>query len=313
MKKAYTIRELIDTSYGKYKVKKAVTIEREYTKNINFFNFRFDVYSMARIINAKKEKIGNNVAIISEGRYEFLVTYLANIMINNTVLLIDGNLNNNIIEKNIRKFNIKTIFFSNINKEKVLEISKSNNLKKINLVNFDSYNQYPIIEYEKLINIGRYIENYSLANLLIEKEKSKNTIIINLDGTKRFCEEEIIENAYKLGKNIRVKKKKPIMALSQINTFYRLIIGVIIPVLYGLDILYQEENDNRYDISILEEHNKNITILYRKNKYIMENTGINANVVKLEDNLLKKKQRNAPNFILIKSKDRNKIEKRVLI
>ena len=106
MRKINTVKELVDFAYNKYKTKKAITIESDYIKNINYFNFRFDIYSMARVIKSKENQIRNNkIAIISEFRYEFLVTYLANIMVNNTVILIDNKLSKNTIEKVIKKHN----------------------------------------------------------------------------------------------------------------------------------------------------------------------------------------------------------------
>ena len=104
MRKINTVKELVDFAYNRYKTKKAITIESDYIKNINYFNFRFDIYSMARVIKSKENQIRNNkIAIISEFRYEFLVTYLANIMVNNTVILIDNKLSKNAIEKVIKK------------------------------------------------------------------------------------------------------------------------------------------------------------------------------------------------------------------
>ena len=110
MRKINTVKELVDFAYNRYKTKKAITIESDYIKNINYFNFRFDIYSMARVIKSKENQIRNNkIAIISEFRYEFLVTYLANIMVNNAVILIDNKLSKNAMEKVIKKYNINTI------------------------------------------------------------------------------------------------------------------------------------------------------------------------------------------------------------
>ena len=135
MRKINTVKELVDFAYNKYKTKKAITIESDYIKNINYFNFRFDIYSMARVIKSKENQIRNNkIAIISEFRYEFLVTYLANIMVNNTVILIDNKLSKNTIEKVIKKHNINTIFFSSTYKEKILEIIKNNNCNNFSVL-----------------------------------------------------------------------------------------------------------------------------------------------------------------------------------
>ena len=125
MKEALTIKELIDFAYSRYKSKKAIGIDIGYIKEINYFNYRFDIYSLVRAINSKIND--KKVAIISENRYEFLVTYLANIILKNTIVIIDSNLSSKAIERIIKKYNIKTIFFSNKNKNKILEIC---NIKK---------------------------------------------------------------------------------------------------------------------------------------------------------------------------------------
>ena len=59
MRKINTVKELVDFAYNRYKTKKAITIESDYIKNINYFNFRFDIYSMVRVIKSKENQIRN--------------------------------------------------------------------------------------------------------------------------------------------------------------------------------------------------------------------------------------------------------------
>lgn len=311
MRKINTVKELVDFAYNRYKTKKAITIESDYIKNINYFNFRFDIYSMARVIKSKENQIRNNkIAIISEFRYEFLVTYLANIMVNNTVILIDNKLSKNAIEKVIKKHNINTIFFSSTYKEKILEIIKNNNCNNFNLINFDSENQFPIIEYEKLINIGRYIENYSIDNLSKEENREKSTIIVSLAGEKKYSQQEFIESANVIAKTARIRKRKEMNALEQVNTFYEVVIGIILPMICGLNTKYFADNELiKNDLLIIEENNKNMVILYRKHKYLVEHTGINTYVARAEENLPAREQKkDTQNFVLIKSDKKDRIK-----
>ena len=311
MRKINTVKELVDFAYNKYKTKKAITIESDYIKNINYFNFRFDIYSMARVIKSKENQIRNNkIAIISEFRYEFLVTYLANIMVNNTVILIDNKLSKNAIEKVIKKHNINTIFFSSTYKEKILEIIKNNNCNNFNLINFDSENQFPIIEYEKLINIGRYIENYSIDNLSKEENREKSTIIVSLAGEKKYSQQEFIESANVIAKTVRIRKRKEMNALEQVNTFYEVVIGIILPMLCGLNTKYFADNELiKNDLLIIEENNKNMVILYRKHKYLVEHTGINTYVARAEENLpAREHKKDTQNFVLIKTDKKDRIK-----
>ena len=311
MRKINTVKELVDFAYNKYKTKKAITIESDYIKNINYFNFRFDIYSMARVIKSKENQIRNNkIAIISEFRYEFLVTYLANIMVNNTVILIDNKLSKNTIEKVIKKHNINTIFFSSTYKEKILEIIKNNNCNNFNLINFDSENQFPIIEYEKLINIGRYIENYSIDNLSKEENREKSTIIVSLAGEKKYSQQEFIESANVIAKTARIRKRKEMNALEQVNTFYEVVIGIILPMICGLNTKYFADNELiKNDLLIIEENNKNMVILYRKHKYLVEHTGINTYVARAEENLpAREHKKDTQNFVLIKADKKDRIK-----
>ena len=311
MRKITTVKERVDFAYNRYKTKKAITIESDYIKNINYFNFRFDIYSMARVIKSKENQIRNNkIAIISEFRYEFLVTYLANIMVNNTVILIDNKLSKNAMEKVIKKYNINTIFFSNTYKEKILEIIKNNNCNNFNLINFDSENQFPIIEYEKLINIGRYIENYSIDNLSKEESREKSTIIVSLAGEKKYSQQEFIESANVIAKTARIRKRKEMNALEQVNTFYEVVIGIILPMICGLNTKYFADNELiKNDLLIIEENNKNMVILYRKHKYLVEHTGINTYVARAEENLpAREHKKDTQNFVLIKTDKKDRIK-----
>lgn len=311
MRKINTVKELVDFAYNRYKTKKAITIESDYIKNINYFNFRFDIYSMARVIKSKENQIRNNkIAIISEFRYEFLVTYLANIMVNNAVILIDNKLSKNTIEKVIKKHNINTIFFSSTYKEKILEIIKNNNCNNFNLINFDSENQFPIIEYEKLINIGRYIENYSIDNLSKEENREKSTIIVSLAGEKKYSQQEFIESANVIAKTARIRKRKEMNALEQVNTFYEVVIGIILPMICGLNTKYFADNELiKNDLLIIEENNKNMVILYRKHKYLVEHTGINTYVARAEENLpAREHKKDTQNFVLIKADKKDRIK-----
>ena len=311
MRKINTVKELVDFAYNRYKTKKAITIESDYIKNINYFNFRFYIYSMARVIKSKENQIRNNkIAIISEFRYEFLVTYLANIMVNNTVILIDNKLSKNAMEKIIKKHNINTIFFSSTYKEKILEIIKNNNCNNFNLINFDSENQFPIIEYEKLINIGRYIENYSIDNLSKEENREKSTIIVSLAGEKKYSQQEFIESANVIAKTARIRKRKEMNALEQVNTFYEVVIGIILPMICGLNTKYFADNELiKNDLLIIEENNKNMVILYRKHKYLVEHTGINTYVARAEENLpAREHKKDTQNFVLIKTDKKDRIK-----
>ena len=292
MKKAIGIKELINISYNKYKSKNAITIyKNEYEKNINYFNYKFDIYSLARALKSKQNNIKNQkVAIISENRYEFLVTYLANIIVKNTVVIIDNSLNKEAVEKIIKKQQINTVFFSEKNKEKIFEIYKLNEnsckQRNLNLISFEPINKFPIIEYEKLINIGRYIENYSIDNEVESEEnyKKKNTIIVNKEGIREIYEEDLVESTYIIGKNIKLKKKRKTEPLYEINSFYKIVVEVLLPIMCGMSLQYNRLNDDTKleNIEITRDVKKEAFITYRNNYYKIKNVGEETEVEKLQ-------------------------------
>ena len=58
------------------------------------------------------------------------------------------------------------------------------------------------------------------------------------------------------------------------------------------------------DLLIIEENNKNMVILYRKHKYLVEHTGINTYVARAEENLpAREHKKDTQNFVLIKTFD----------
>lgn len=308
MKQAKNIKELLDFAHNKYKAKNAINIDKEYRKDINFFYYRFDIYSLARAIKNKIKT--DKVAIITENRYEFLVTYLANLILNNKIIIIDDKMNLKETNKILKKYNVNTIFFSNKHKDKILEIHKNNkNSKNFNLINFDSNNKFPIIEYEKLMNLGRYIENYTIENMPPPDEKINNIIIVNSDGAKEYSEEDFIKSAYIVGKNINIRKRKEIIAEESMNTFYKILIKVVMPLLYGQSIQFSEkECKGKYNIKIVEESSNKITIKYKNKKYLIANINDQTYVAKVEDYLLNYRfNKEKPNFILIKSNKKERI------
>ena len=99
-------------------------------------------------------------------------------------------------------------------------------------------------------------------------------------------------------------------ALEQVNTFYEVVIGIILPMICGLNTKYFADNELiKNDLLIIEENNKNMVILYRKHKYLVEHTGINTYVARAEENLPAREQKkDTQNFVLIKSDKKDRIK-----
>ncbi len=99
-------------------------------------------------------------------------------------------------------------------------------------------------------------------------------------------------------------------ALEQVNTFYEVVIGIILPMICGLNTKYFADNELiKNDLLIIEENNKNMVILYRKHKYLVEHTGINTYVARAEENLpAREHKKDTQNFVLIKTDKKDRIK-----
>ena len=97
MKKIENIKQLVDERYNFNKGKTAISINNEnFVKNINYFNYKFDIYSMVRALESKYI-VNSSVAILAENRYEFMITYLGNAILGNKVIIINPNCSSNLV------------------------------------------------------------------------------------------------------------------------------------------------------------------------------------------------------------------------
>ena len=310
LKKIENIKELVDEKYIPNKNKTAVTINKKnYIRNINYYNYKFDIYSMVRAITDKRFTINNNIiAIISENRYEWLVTYLANSLLGNSIIVFDNNCTSNTIEKTIRKLKINTIFFSEKNIEKINEALKSEiNIKpkkknknlKINLINFDSNNNPNYIKYEKLMNTGRYIENYTIDKEMVNKELNNvETIFISNVGKKKFSQMQFVTSTLKIKDSLHIfnKKNKKINTIESINTMYELIMQCLLPYYIGISTYYYNDYISKKDITIEKTIQDELIFIYKNKKYRLNGLDENMALTKIEN---KKK---FSEFIIIKNK-----------
>lgn len=312
LKKIENIKEMVDEKYLSNKNKTAVTINKEnYIRNINYYNYKFDIYSMVRALTDKRINIKNTtVAIISENRYEWLVTYLANSILGNNIIIFNRNCTSNMIEKTIKKLRINTIFFSEKYKDKVNEALKSeiniksnpkkkNKNSKINLINFDSNNNPNNINYEKLMNTGRYIENYTIDKDTNNNElKQVETTFISKDGKKIVSQQELITSTIRIKDALKIwnKKNKKINATDNINTVYELIMQCLLPYCYGINTYYYNDNISKKDISIENTMQNELIFTYKNKRYRVNGSEESMALTRIENN------KKLSNFIIIKNK-----------
>ena len=275
------ICELLD----KNSKRAAAIIKKEgFIKKINYFDYKYEIFSLCHVLkelNKSKEKL--KVAIISENRYEMNIAYYSNLILGNKIYLIDGQIGKGLLETIIKKYDINMIFFSSKYENKILSIYKinryvelnklknvkfskqnaqTNNKAKLNsinkikkvpiLINFDSNSEIPqILNYEKILCKGKYLENYNVGNMYEDEDSINETTIINKKKEIVITEEKIDSILKTIKKRMVFKKNKIYEYKDDYDvTEYNLIIQILMPIYTGACVLYkveeeQEENDNK--------------------------------------------------------------------
>ena len=318
MKKIENIKQLVDERYNFNKGKTAISINNEnFVKNINYFNYKFDIYSMVRALESKYI-VNSSVAILAENRYEFMITYLGNAILGNKIIIINPNCSSNLVEKIIRKMNINTLFYSEKYSQLLADIIKLENSKinsknkrskklNINLINFDSENNPNETKYEKFLNTGRYIENYSSDKLqnLIEQENTE-TIFISKYSRKSITQKELIEATIKIKENLKIfyKHGKRVKATQNINTMYELIVECLLPFYYGISTYFGKEKETKNDIVVESTMQEALVFTYKNKLYRVNGSKENMALTKIEN----PKKNFIPKFKILKNKNPNIVE-----
>ncbi len=318
MKKIENIKQLVDERYNFNKGKTAISINNEnFVKNINYFNYKFDIYSMVRALESKYI-VNSSVAILAENRYEFMITYLGNAILGNKIIIINPNCSSNLVEKIIKKMNINTVFYSEKYSQLLADIIKLENSKinsknkrskklNINLINFDSENNPNETKYEKFLNTGRYIENYSSDKLqnLIEQENTE-TIFISKYSRKSITQKELIEATIKIKENLKIfyKHGKRVKATQNINTMYELIVECLLPFYYGISTYFGKEKETKNDIVVESTMQEALVFTYKNKLYRVNGSKENMALTKIEN----PKKNFIPKFKILKNKNPNIVE-----
>lgn len=318
MKKVENVKQLVDERYQLNKSKTAISINKtHYIKNINYFNYKFDIYSMLRSLE-NKHMINKTVAILSENRYEFMVTYLANSVLGNKIIIFNTNCSATLIEKTIKKKEITTIFYSNKYKKIISEIfklennkinskNKNNKIITTNLINFDPSENPKVIEYEKFINTGRYIENYSMDKIQ-NKEPIENceTVFVSKDSQKIVTQFELIDSVLRIKNALKIlnKRNKRVNATANINTIYELIVECLLPYYYGISVYFYNDEIYKNDIVIESSMQEALVFLYKNKRYRVSGTSENMALTKIESS----NKNFIPKLKVLRNKNGNTVE-----
>lgn len=262
--------------------------------------------------------VNSSVAILAENRYELMITYLGNAILGNKIIIINPNCSSNLVEKIIRKMNINTLFYSEKYSQLLADIIKLENSKinsknkrskklNINLINFDSENNPNETKYEKFLNTGRYIENYSSDKLqnLIEQENTE-TIFISKYSRKSITQKELIEATIKIKENLKIfyKHGKRVKATQNINTMYELIVECLLPFYYGISTYFGKEKETKNDIVVESTMQEALVFTYKNKLYRVNGSKENMALTKIEN----PKKNFIPKFKILKNKNPNIVE-----
>lgn len=302
--KEKTLVELLNMASENYKQKVAISKNNK----INYFCYKFDAMALRTAMNRIFEK-GQRITatIISENRQEWLNAYIANIIMGNDVIVIPNNTKQDSISKIINKYQINTIFYSNKYREKTVKIIKDRKIKKenirLNLINFDQEKNLNVIDYNKIMNAGRYLENNFQMLEETKKTEGKTTFIIQNKET-TYSSDQIIENTLKIIKKLHIWNfwNKKITATQFINNEYDLYFQVYAPLILGNTINYDFEKYKRRDLIIQKSGAEFCEICKRKKVYrICKEQG--------EFVFSTSKKKNVPRFKVMENQDKTSIIK----
>ena len=269
MNKVRTVIDLLNMASESYKQKVAISNE----ENINFFSHRFDVFALAialgRVLINSEKPI---VTIMSENRVEWIDTYLANIIMGNDVIILPSDLKIELLSKLINKYKVNTIFYSNSYRTKVIKLLKDRKIKresiKLNLINFDQEKNLNVIDYQKILDAGRYLEN-SLEIYQDDSDEGKTIIATSHNRVEEFDSNQIIENALNLIKKVHIWNfwNKKITATHNINSEYDVYIEIIVPLIIGNTLNYNFSKSKSRDLVIQKSNMEFCEISKRMKTY----------------------------------------------
>ena len=141
-KELNTIEELLKKTVDEHSNNTLYELENE--KKISYTEFYNEIQALKNGINILKTK-SNNIAIISENRYEWELAFFSIISSNKVVVPIDKSLTKNEIKNIIKKAEVDTVFCSKKYEELIKEIPEIKNV-----ISFDSEE----LSYKKLLEAG---------------------------------------------------------------------------------------------------------------------------------------------------------------
>lgn len=315
MKNERSFLELLNMASENYKQKLAIKIAEE-KNSINYYSYKFEIMALKNSINKILTNTKNVVVIISENRYEWISTYLANIIAGNDVVILSNSLKAEMISKIIEKYQVNTIFYSSVYRSKIIKINEyrrqKNDLKPLNLINFDKEKSLLTNDYNRIMNTGRYIENITQDDSEEKSVKEGKTIIATANKEKIFDSEAIIKEALKIKKKLHIWSitTRKIVATQYMQSQFDICVQIVVPLLLGIGLNYELKKSKIKDLVIQKSNIDCCEICKGKNVYkIFENENdIKISVSKrrkmpqleviTNENFEKKKV--TQNFILIK-------------
>lgn len=256
LKKVYTLKELIEFAADKYKNKAAVKYfgSNKKVKSKSYIDLRNDVDLMSTYL-IKNRINKENIAIIGDVNYEWIVSYYSIVSSGAVVVPIDKELSAKDITDLLIRINAKCVFFGKTCRKKVEEIRK--NIKSIEkYISLQPNENYESVKDILKCMYGEEILNYSveaddLASIVFTSGttgKSKGVMLTH----RNLCE-DLMYSYYLVGRedNTATIPILPVYHMFEITTGIQCPIYIGFTICIGKGIKYITKSIEEFKPSIL--------------------------------------------------------------
>ena len=261
------LKEMLENTKRKYGTENAFifkTEEKEKFRTITYNEYISEIEALGTaLINIGLS--GKRIAVISENRYEWTLSYLATVTGVGIVVPLDKSLPDNELESSIERSEAEAIFYSSKYDEimKKLKQKSKNNIKMYISMDADK-SDGEIYSQKELINEGKeLIKNGDIRYKNAKIDNEAMSIMLFTSGTTAMSKavmlshKNICTNVMDIASTFDITKEDTFLSFLPLHHVFECTVGFLYPVYRGAKIAYCEgirhiaDNLREYKISIM--------------------------------------------------------------
>ena len=248
------LKDLLNQSSNIFKNNIAFTYVHNGECNyVTYENFEKDIQAIGTGLIKYKLK-NKNIAILSENRYEWAVSYLAIITSSNIVIPLDRLIKEEELESLLIRSKVEVIFFSNKYKDKILSIANLNKTILKYLISFDDdLNTNNVMSYSFLLNIGKLMLNTGYTKYLdLDINENETSVILFTSATTEeskavmISQKSICSNIMNISKVLKIYPYDKFLSILPLHHTYESVLGFLLVMYNGAQVIYAGGYKNLY-------------------------------------------------------------------